>query len=127
MVNRQFPKPAEIPELLQFKKPELNGRKRRLEAAPTIEDLRRVARRRTPRAVFDYTDGAAEGELSLAGAAAAGAAGIPFTLSALGTRRGTSPRARSGDAARPGPSSKRAGGCFTIGAWPMNSSQTRVT
>ena len=32
----------------------------------SIEDLRRVARRRTPKAVFDYTDGAAEGEISLA-------------------------------------------------------------
>jgi L-lactate dehydrogenase (cytochrome)/glycolate oxidase len=39
---------------------------RRLAAALTIEDLRRVARRRTPRAAFDYTDGAADGEVSLA-------------------------------------------------------------
>src|SRR6185369_5964132 len=28
-------------------------------------DLRRIARRRTPRGAFDYTDGAAESELSL--------------------------------------------------------------
>ncbi|MFG1991382.1 alpha-hydroxy-acid oxidizing protein [Actinoplanes sp. NPDC048988] len=139
MVQRQFPKPAEIFELMQFKKPQL-GRAGRLEAALTIEDLRLIAKRRTPRAAFDYTDGAAEGELSLArarqafkdiefhpnvlrdvanvdtsttvfggpsalpfgiaptgftrlmqtegetaGASAAGAAGIPFTLSTLGT------------------------------------------
>jgi len=32
----------------------------------TIEDLRRIAKRRTPRAAFDYTDGAADGEVSLA-------------------------------------------------------------
>jgi L-lactate dehydrogenase (cytochrome) len=32
----------------------------------TISDLRTAARRRTPRAVFDYTDGAAEAEISLA-------------------------------------------------------------
>jgi L-lactate dehydrogenase (cytochrome) len=32
----------------------------------TINDLRTLARRRTPRAVFDYTDGAAEAEISLA-------------------------------------------------------------
>lgn len=51
---------------MQFKRPQLNGRKRRLEAALTIEDLRLIAKRRTPRAAFDYTDGAAEGELSLA-------------------------------------------------------------
>nr|WP_221375304.1 alpha-hydroxy acid oxidase [Actinoplanes polyasparticus] len=66
MVQRQVPKPAEILELMQFKRPQLNGRRRRLEAALTIEDLRLIAKRRTPRAAFDYTDGAAEGELSLA-------------------------------------------------------------
>jgi L-lactate dehydrogenase (cytochrome) len=140
MVTRQVPRPAEILELMRFKKPELDGRKRRLSAALTIDDLRTIAKRRTPRAAFDYTDGAAEGELSLirarqafrdiefhpdilrpapdvdtsveilggastlpfgiaptgftrlmqtegeiAGASAAGAAGIPFTLSTLGT------------------------------------------
>jgi L-lactate dehydrogenase (cytochrome) len=66
MVNRQFPKPAELLELMRFKKPELDLKKRRLEAALTIEDLARIARRRTPRAAFDDTEGAAEGELSLA-------------------------------------------------------------
>ena len=50
---------------MQFKKPELDGRKRRLDAALTIDDLRSIAKRRTPAAAFDYTDGAAEGELSL--------------------------------------------------------------
>lgn len=140
MVQRQLPRPSEIFELMQFKKPELNAKKRRLDAALTIDDLRRIAKRRTPKAAFDYTDGAAEGELSLsrarqafqdvefhpdilkpaaevdtsvevlgassampfgiaptgftrlmqtegeiAGASAAAAAGIPFTLSTLGT------------------------------------------
>jgi L-lactate dehydrogenase (cytochrome) len=140
MVQRQFPKPAEIFELLRLKPPELDARKRRLEAALTIQDLRAIAKRRTPRAVFDYTDGAAEDEISIArarqafrdvefhpsilrgagevdtscevfggpsalpfgiaptgftrlmqtegeiaGASAAGAAGIPFALSTLGT------------------------------------------
>ena len=140
MVKRQLPKPAELAELMKFKKPELNGRKRRLDKALTIYDLRKIAKRRTPAAAFDYTDGAAEAELSLtrarqafedvefhpdilrpapdvntsttilgdtsalpfgiaptgftrlmhtegeiAGAGAAGAAGIPFTLSTLGT------------------------------------------
>ncbi len=65
MVQRQFPKPAEVFELMQFKRPEFNGRKRRLDSALTIYDLQRIARRRTPRAAFDYTDGAAESELSL--------------------------------------------------------------
>jgi len=140
VVKRQFPRPAELFELMKFKKPELNGKKRRLDKALTIYDLRDIAKRRTPTAAFDYTDGAAEGELSLArarqafedvefsprilrpatdvdtsstilggpsafplaiaptgftrlmqtegetaGAGAAGAFGIPFTLSTLGT------------------------------------------
>lgn len=66
MVQRRIPKVRDLAPLLQFKKPELDGRKRRLAAAYTIEDLRTIAKRRTPRAPFDYTDGAAEGELSLA-------------------------------------------------------------
>lgn len=65
MVTRQLPKPAEIFELMSFKKPEINGRKRRLDAALTIDDLRTIAKKRTPAAAFDYTDGAAEGEISL--------------------------------------------------------------
>jgi L-lactate dehydrogenase (cytochrome) len=66
MVQRQFPNPKEILGLMKFKKPELNGKKRRLDNALTIWDLRAIAKRRTPKAAFDYTDGAAEGELSLA-------------------------------------------------------------
>lgn len=140
MVKRQFPRPAELAELMRFKRPTLNPTDRRLEQALTIADLRDIARRRTPKAPFDYTEGAAEAEISLArarqafldiefhpsilrnvpvvdttcevlggtsalpfgiaptgftrlmqaegeeaGAAAAGAAGIPFTLSTLGT------------------------------------------
>src|SRR6201998_2643195 len=140
MPERQIPKHSEIFELMRFKKPEFDAKKRRLEAALTIYDLRDIARRRTPKAAFDYTDGAAEGEFSLsrarqafedvefhppilkavstgdtsttvcagppalpfgiaptgftrlmqtegeiAGAGAAGAAGIPFSLSTLGT------------------------------------------
>ena len=140
MVKRQLPNPSEIFELLHFKTPEFNPKRRRLDAALTTWDLRKIAKRRTPAAAFDYTDGAAEGEVSLrrarqafrdvefhpdilrpavdgdtsceilggrsampfgiaptgftrlmqtegeiAGAGAAGAAGIPFTLSTLGT------------------------------------------
>ena len=50
MVQRQVPKPADVFELMQFKKPEFNGRKRRLAAALTIDDLRTIAKRRTPKA-----------------------------------------------------------------------------
>jgi L-lactate dehydrogenase (cytochrome) len=118
----------------------MNTRRHRLDSALTIWDLRDIAKRRTPTGPFDYTDGAAEGEISLsrarqafediefnprilcdvsevdtssivlggpvalpfgiaptgftrmmhaegevAGAGSAGAAGIPFTLSTLGT------------------------------------------
>jgi thiosulfate reductase cytochrome b subunit len=66
MVTRQFPHPSEILELMQFKKPEFNAKKRRLDKALTIYDLRTIAKRRTPASAFDYTDGAAEGEISLA-------------------------------------------------------------
>jgi L-lactate dehydrogenase (cytochrome) len=66
MTRRRFPKPRELRPLLRFKRPELSATRRRLDAALTIEDLRRAAKRRTPKAAFDYTDGAAEAELSLA-------------------------------------------------------------
>ena len=140
MVQRQFPRPSELRDLMQFKRMELSGKKRRLRGALTTYDLRDIAKRRTPAAAFDYTDGSADGEFSLArareafediefhpdilrpaerldtstqvmggpsalpfgiaptgftrlmqtegeiaGAGAAGAAGIPFTLSTLGT------------------------------------------
>jgi L-lactate dehydrogenase (cytochrome) len=139
-LERRFPRVHDLAPLMQFKVPELNARKRRLDAALTIDDLRRIAKRRTPKAAFDYTDGSAEAELSLrrarqsfrdiefhpailrdvsevdmsstvlgghtalpfgiaptgftrmmqsegeiAGASAAGAAGIPFSLSTMGT------------------------------------------
>jgi L-lactate dehydrogenase (cytochrome)/glycolate oxidase len=65
-VKRQWPKRHDLAPLVQFTRPVLSAKKRRLEKALTIEDLRRVAKRRTPRAAFDYTDGAADGEVSLA-------------------------------------------------------------
>ncbi|MGK2869202.1 MAG: alpha-hydroxy acid oxidase [Mycobacterium sp.] len=65
-MKRRIPKVADLAPLMQFKKPELNARTRRLAAALTVEDLRTIAKRRTPKAAFDYTDGSAEAELSLA-------------------------------------------------------------
>lgn len=65
-MKRRVPRPREIAPLLRLKKPQLNPTKRRLDSALTIDDLRRIAKRRTPKAAFDYTDGAAEEELSLA-------------------------------------------------------------
>ena len=64
MVQRRIPKIKDLAPLMQFKSPELNAKKRRLAAALTIDDLRTIAKRRTPKAAFDYTEGAAEAELS---------------------------------------------------------------
>ena len=64
-VKRRVPKVRDLAPLIQFKRPEFDRTKRRLDAALTIEDLRRIAKRRTPRAAFDYTDGAAEDEMSI--------------------------------------------------------------
>jgi len=64
-VRRQFPKPSELAPLLQFSLPTLRRKKRRLEKAYTIWDLRDIAKRRTPKGPFDYTDGSAESEVSL--------------------------------------------------------------
>lgn len=139
-VQRQLPHPTELFDLIKFKKLDLNLKRARLSDAQTIDDLRKIAERRTPAAAFDYTDGAADDEISmnrarqafkdvefhpsilndvsnvdtscevfggpsalpfgiaptgftrlmqtegeLAGASAAGKAGIPFCLSTLGT------------------------------------------
>ncbi|PKW19455.1 alpha-hydroxy acid oxidase [Saccharopolyspora spinosa] len=65
MVKRQLPRWSELRPLLRVKPPQVNPTERRLSAAHSIADLRAIARRRTPRAVFDYTDGAAEAEISL--------------------------------------------------------------
>jgi L-lactate dehydrogenase (cytochrome)/glycolate oxidase len=65
-VKRQLPRRHDLAPLLRFRTPELSAKQRRLRDALTIEDLRVAARRRTPRAPFDYTDGAADGEVSLA-------------------------------------------------------------
>jgi L-lactate dehydrogenase (cytochrome) len=65
MVDRRLPKIKDLAPLMQFKVPELNAKKRRLDAALTIHDLRAIAKKRTPKAAFDYTEGAAEAEISL--------------------------------------------------------------
>jgi hypothetical protein len=61
-VKRRIPSPKDLAQLLRFRKPILSGRKRRLSRALTIYDLRDIAKRRTPKAPFDYTDGGADSE-----------------------------------------------------------------
>ncbi|WP_309071239.1 alpha-hydroxy acid oxidase [Arthrobacter sp.] len=63
-LKRRIPKVADLAPLMQFKKPEFS-QSARLSRANTIGDLRAIAKRRTPTAPFDYTDGAAEAEITL--------------------------------------------------------------
>src|SRR5690606_20294700 len=64
--GRRIPRRADFGELLRFRRPTLDRAGARLANAHTVADLRAIAQRVTPRAPFDYTDGAAEAELSLA-------------------------------------------------------------
>ena len=64
-VKRRVPRVRDLAPLIQFKRPQFDATRRRLDAALTIQDLRQIAKRRTPKAAFDYTDGAAEDELSI--------------------------------------------------------------
>ena len=57
---------SEIRRLIQLKPVELNAARRRLSACHDIHELRKSARRVIPRPVFDYVDGAADEELSMA-------------------------------------------------------------
>src|SRR6201993_4435994 len=65
VVKRRVPRIDDLAPLIRFRKPRFDRVQRRLDDAQTIHDLRRIAKRRTPRAAFDYTDGAAEDEISL--------------------------------------------------------------
>ncbi|HEX9094255.1 MAG TPA: alpha-hydroxy-acid oxidizing protein, partial [Coriobacteriia bacterium] len=65
MTRRRMPRWSELRPLLSLTPPSFGSRERRLAGAATIWDLRASARRRTPRAVFDYVDGGAETESSL--------------------------------------------------------------
>ncbi|HEY4898412.1 MAG TPA: alpha-hydroxy acid oxidase [Candidatus Nanopelagicaceae bacterium] len=64
-IKRQFPNLVELSALLKFRRPTFQRRQRRLDQSLTIWDLREIAKKRTPQGPFDYTDGAAESELSL--------------------------------------------------------------
>ena len=83
MTSRRFPRWADLRPYLQVEPIRGSAVDRRLARAASIEDLRLVARRHTPRAVFDYVDGAAETELSLRRSRAAFEA-VEFVPSAPG-------------------------------------------
>lgn len=58
-------KPRELADLIGLRPPEWRPGQRRLARLHTLEDCRAVAARRTPRPVFDYVEGGADGERSL--------------------------------------------------------------
>jgi L-lactate dehydrogenase (cytochrome) len=64
-IKRRIPSPKDLAQLLRFRKFIFSPTKRRLSKALTIYDLRDIAKRRTPQAPFDYTDGGADTESSL--------------------------------------------------------------
>ena len=82
MTRRRIPHPSELQPYLRTGPVRLSATDRRLASAATVWDLRKVARRHVPRAVFDYVDGAAETETSLRRARAAYAR-IEFVPSVL--------------------------------------------
>lgn len=65
MTHRRWPRWSELAPLLRPRAVPIDATARRLAHAASIRDLRLLARRRAPRAVFDYTDGGAGEEISL--------------------------------------------------------------
>jgi L-lactate dehydrogenase (cytochrome) len=65
VTERRLPRWSDLRPLIRPRRFELDATERRLARAATIDDLRSIARNRTPRAVFDYADGAAEREIGL--------------------------------------------------------------
>ena len=63
-MQRRMPRWQEIQPLVKIRPPGL-GPEARLASAASVWDLREIARRRTPRAPFDYTDGGADQEITL--------------------------------------------------------------
>jgi L-lactate dehydrogenase (cytochrome) len=58
-------KVQEMRKLVQLRPVTLDGTQRRLGACHDVADLRRAAKRRIPRPVFDYVDGAADEEIAV--------------------------------------------------------------
>jgi L-lactate dehydrogenase (cytochrome) len=65
MTARRRPRWSELQPLLRPRRVPINPTERRLATVASIPDLRLLARRRAPRAVFDYTDGGAGDEIGL--------------------------------------------------------------
>ena len=65
MVQRRLPRLSEVSPLIGRRDPALSRLQSRLERCASIGDIRALARRRVPPAVFDYVDGAAGSETTL--------------------------------------------------------------
>lgn len=65
MTQRRLPRWSEVRDLIGRPDLDRSSLQRRLDRCASITDVRALARRRVPRAVFDYTDGAAMSEASL--------------------------------------------------------------
>jgi L-lactate dehydrogenase (cytochrome) len=65
VVERRVPRWSELSQLIRPRVLPGDATDRRLARCATIGDLRELARRTVPRAVFDYTDGAAGAEISI--------------------------------------------------------------
>lgn len=59
MTRRQVPRWSDLRPLIGMEAPSLRLNQGRLDRCASVADIRALARRRVPRAVFDYTDGAA--------------------------------------------------------------------
>ncbi len=57
---------AEVRELIRLQRPELDPVQRVIARCHSVEDVREAARRKLPRAVFDYVDGGADDEDTVA-------------------------------------------------------------
>lgn len=65
-MKRQLPRWKNIKPLLGWSFPKFKNNDRRLKAAINISDIRSLAKRRVPKAVFDYVDGGANDEIAYA-------------------------------------------------------------
>src|SRR3954470_1516841 len=90
--------------VVRFQPVETDAVERRLKRAASVTDLRRIAKRRLPGGVFDYIDGAAEDERTLAAnvrAFARATSWLPTRCSRGGKRTSTAvPRHSAGPTGR---------------------------
>ena len=90
---RRVMRVRDMRKLVQLRPVSLNPTERRLAACYDVSDLRKAARRRIPRPVFDYVDGAADEEIAVKANEAAFRAWrfLPRALAGVGTLDTTTP------------------------------------